>query len=129
MARKKSAPESDTEAEGQDDRPVVAISKRNFDTLIKRVEAAAAEVNELSSELGGVISNAVENQHLHKQAFGILRKIKRVRDDKGDAAAQELLFHLDTMLKYEGIRDQGALDLGDRPVYEDDEEADQQGLH
>jgi hypothetical protein len=70
---------------------VKAISGKDFDSVVKRCRAAQSAMDSERGSLGSIISDAVENKHLHKGAFGVFRRL-----DKMDAGKRaELLFNFD----------------------------------
>jgi hypothetical protein len=71
--------------------PVKVISERDLAALVKKCKTAQAGMDSERATLGSYISDAVENKHLHKGAFGIFRRLEKMDDVK----RQELLFHFD----------------------------------
>jgi hypothetical protein len=68
-----------------------AITESEFEKLLKKCSTMQANMDTDRASLGGLISDAVENKHLHKGAFGIFRRLDKMDDYK----RAELLFHLD----------------------------------
>jgi hypothetical protein len=70
---------------------VKAISRTEFDKLVKKTSTMQANMDTDRASLGGVISDAVEHKRLHKGAFGIFRRMHKMDAYK----RAELLYHLD----------------------------------
>ena len=79
------------------------IGESDFRGLVKQCEILKNRSGKATSEMGGLISNAVENKHLDKKAFSIFRALKKL----GDSDPQKLGTTL-TCLDY--YRDIGGLD-------------------
>lgn len=98
-------------APGGDNATIKTITEKDFAALLKKVKAAQGSMDTDRASIGGYISDAVENKHLHKGAFGIFRRM-----DKMDAYKRaELLFHLDV------YRDRAKWDTTD--LFEREDEA------
>ena len=67
----------------------ILVSK--FWALVRKVKSHAQVVRDHVSSIGGLISDSVENDHLHKGAFGWWRKL----DDMDALKRNEWLFHFD----------------------------------
>lgn len=70
---------------------VKVISERDLAALIKKCKTAQSGMDSERATLGSYISDACENKHLHKGAFGIYRRLDRMDPVK----RAELLFHFD----------------------------------
>ena len=57
------------------------------------------KVGELNDEVGQAISGAVQNKHLHRGAFNIVKRLYLMQDEK----LAELKFHLDAYFDQSGI--------------------------
>jgi len=57
-------------------------TEKDFKNLVRKVKVAEGTKNEGVSEMGGIISDAVEKKHLDKRAFSIFRRLDRLDDDK-----------------------------------------------
>jgi hypothetical protein len=75
-----------------------AISKGNLIKLLKSTGAAQSEMDDAKAEMGGLVTAAVETQHLHKGAFGWIKKLHKFDESK----RQEWLFQLDVMRDHLG---------------------------
>jgi hypothetical protein len=90
------APKNQTKGKGAKapDREVMElISEKNFKALVRKVTAAKKVIGEETASLGGIISDAVEHQNLHKGAFGIYSRIDAMSPRKRSA----LIFAFDHM--------------------------------
>ena len=70
---------------------VKVISERELAALIKKCKTAQAGMDSERATLGSYISDAVENKHLHKGAFGVFRRLEKMDPVK----RAEMLFHMD----------------------------------
>lgn len=86
---------SDDGENGGDSKTIKAISPKEFDKLHKAVKTAEAGIASDRGTIGGLISAACADKHLHKGAYGIYRRLDKMDDFK----RSELLFHLDTYRK------------------------------
>lgn len=92
-----------------------AISKANFDKLIKSYRILKNDAAEASGQVGGLVSNYAENFKLHKKAFAMVKTLDRLRENP--VALSELLFHFDVMREHGGYDKIAAPDmLPDRNV-------------
>ena len=80
---------------GGDTKTIKAIAPREFDKLHRAVRTAEAGIASERGTIGGLISAACADKHLHKGAYGIYRRLDKMDDFK----RSELLFHLDTYRK------------------------------
>ncbi len=70
---------------------VKVISERDLTALIRKCKTAQAGMDSERATLGSYISDAIENKHLHKGAFGVFRRLEKMDSVK----RAELLFHWD----------------------------------
>lgn len=80
--------------ESEDTGTKKAIGKKELESLIRRTGSLANEVSTASGKIGEMIANAVEKNHLHRGAFGIVRKLHKMGKDN-PAKLAEFLFNLD----------------------------------
>lgn len=73
------------------DRSHVAITPKAFHDLVRKVRPHKTAIQEHVAATGGLISNAVENLHLHKKAFGWYMQLLKM----DPAKRSEMLFHFD----------------------------------
>lgn len=78
MAKKR----KDAEPAASDDTTMKVIPAAKFKTLVRRLKSAESDKNEAVSAIGGVISAAVEKDHLDKRAFRLFRQLDRLEDNK-----------------------------------------------
>jgi hypothetical protein len=84
------------EGDGGDDgdsdkKTITAIPDRDFKSLHKKVKTAESGMKSEQGTISQLISDAVSNNHLHKGAYGIFRRLDKMDDYK----LSELLFHFD----------------------------------
>ena len=73
------------------DNDIKTITEKDFHALVKKSTSQRAAMDSARAELGGMISDAVQNKFLHKGAFGIFSRLHKMDPYK----RAELLFHLD----------------------------------
>ncbi len=101
MSRKKSAV---AEAEGGDvtgDDVIQTTPPKVLKSLMKKARDAKKEMQGLSGDLGQAIGNAVENDHLHRKAFGHIRQMDQMTDEK----LAEYFAHRDYYEDVTGLRE------------------------
>ena len=86
---------SGVDIDGGNNKTIKAIAPREFDKLHKAVRTAEAGIASERGTIGGLISAACADKHLHKGAYGIYRRLDKMDSYK----LAELLFHLDTYRK------------------------------
>jgi hypothetical protein len=58
------------------------IAPQTLIKLIRRANTQASEIQTLSGEMGEEIKSAIENKHLHRGAFNLVRKLAKMDDLK-----------------------------------------------
>lgn len=81
-----------------------AISQKKLRTLLASTRSAKQDINEITSTLGNEVKQAIENNHLHRRAFGIVRGLDRLEPEQ----LAETLDCLDHYLDISGLRDRAA---------------------
>lgn len=85
------------------------IKKSEFDKFMKSYRAMKNDAAEAAGNVGGLVSNYVENQKLHKKAFALIKTLDRLRENPVGLA--ELLFHFDLMREHGGYDKISAPDM------------------
>jgi len=121
--RRKKSEETETEAPAAQAKP--AISANLLKSLLASSKKAKKDIAEISGPLGQRIAKAIEENHLHRKAFNIVKSLHPLEDEK----LLECLDCLDHYLDISGLRDRAAKvqRLGlDQPADEEgDEEEDE----
>lgn len=73
----------------------VQIGATKLKNLLKAAMSAAQDSHEITSSLGGKIASAVENDHLHKKAFGTLRMMNKMTPERLSDYWDTLQFYVD----------------------------------
>lgn len=89
---------------------IQGISKDAFDKLMKRLKHPQKEMDSLRGDIGGIIAGAVEKDHAHKGALGMVRRLVRVGEKSG-VSLGEFLFHFDLMREHAALDTLAAADL------------------
>lgn len=59
-----------------------SISQNKLKALLRSAKTTQASMAELSGALGQQISNAIEDNHLHRKAFNIVKSMDKMDDEK-----------------------------------------------
>lgn len=108
---------------GSKKRPVVAksikaaagnsiqgINAEAFEKLQRRLKSPQRVMDENRGSIGGIIAAAVENDHLHKGAFGMIRRLVKLGQKSG-VSLGEFLFHFDLMREHADLDSLAAADM------------------
>jgi hypothetical protein len=69
-------------------------------SLMKSARTAQKDIQEIAGSLGSEIKTAVENNHLHRKAFAVVKAGDKMEPEK----LAEFLAHLDFYLEASGLR-------------------------
>lgn len=86
-----------------------AMTKGKLEKLLSKCTASATVIRDETSSMGGLISDAVENDHCHKGAFSWVRGLKKM----DPAKRNEHLFHFHAYCDHLGWPEK-ELELTDR---------------
>lgn len=68
--------------------------------LLRRCKSAQSQISELSGTMGEAIAKAVEENHLHRGAFGVIRKLDKMEPEK----LRAFLLHFEHYLNVSGLQ-------------------------
>lgn len=80
------------------------VGQRKLRELMASARSAHQDTREIAGTLGAEIKDAVENHHLHKKAFSVIRTADRMEPEK----LVEFLDCLDLYLDLSGLRERAA---------------------
>lgn len=103
MAKRRKPAEETSEAVKPSE-VIVSISEKKLKALLNFARSTKKDMQELGGQLGQRIANAVENDHLHRKAFSIVRTLDRMEPEK----LAECLDCLDHYLDISGIRERAS---------------------
>ena len=111
--------------EGKPDRVVTkGITQPRLVALLRQMSTAQADMDEAKGTMGGLVTAAVEKDHLHKKAFGWIKGLWKA----DPAKRMELLYHFDLMRDHLGwnktddlLRTDG-VDVGHAPPPDEEQE-------
>jgi hypothetical protein len=99
-----------------------SISQNGLKRLLKQARTTTADARSLAGQLGQAVASAVENDHLHRKAFNIVKGLDRMEPEK----LADTLDCLDHYLDISGLRDRAAkvmrLGLGEGAEGDESEE-------
>lgn len=72
-----------------------AISESKLKSLMKSSRQAKNDISEIAGALGSEIKAAVENNHLHRKAFGVIKMADRMEPEKLADFLDSLALYLD----------------------------------
>lgn len=78
-----------------------AISQNKLKNLLKAKRGAKKETGEINGRIGQSIANAIENDHLHRKAFGWICQLDMMEPEK----ISDLLDNFEYYLDISGIND------------------------
>ena len=94
---------------------VGTIAPNKLKALLRASKKTKEQTSALSGELGQMVANAVENDHLHRKAFSFTKQLHQMPDEKLAECMAHLMFYLDAAGINERVEKVGRLDLGDGP--------------
>jgi hypothetical protein len=80
------------------------ITPNKLLSLMKSARSAQKDIQEIAGGLGSEIKTAVENHHLHRKAFSVVKAGDKMEPEK----LAEFLAHLDFYLEASGLRKRAA---------------------
>lgn len=103
MARKKTTDDSETETEQKPKATPhkdAVISQSKLTSLMKAKRGATKDTAEINGQLGNLIREAVENNHLHRKAFSTICVLDKMENEK----IADFLMHFEYYLDISGIK-------------------------
>lgn len=108
----------------QAERSIAVTSEKKLRALLKDGRACRNAVQEANGTFGQKVSNAVENDHLHKKAFGVIRMLDKMEAEK----LAEFMDHFDHYYTVSGLEERAnsaqRLSFGAGEQAQEDEEDD-----
>jgi hypothetical protein len=75
--------------------PEQAPKPAKLKALLSAHRTATENMNEIKDALGGQMSDATENHHVDKTAFGWIKRLDKVSPEKGNDIVSHFLYYLD----------------------------------
>jgi len=105
------------------------ISGQKLKNLMAAKRSAKKDTAEIAGQVGQMIRDAVENNHLHRKAFATIVTLDAMEPEK----VRDFLDHFDYYLDVSGIKKKAEaaprLPMGDGPGEDDEEESEGDNVH
>ena len=102
-----------------------SIPANKLTALLRAAKKTKEKTAGLSGELGQMVANAVENDHLHRKAFSFTKQLHQMPDEKLAETMTHFLYYLDASGINARVEKVGRLELGDQPGESEAEETEQ----
>ena len=81
---------------------VPQISEKKLKSLLRQADKAHSETRSISGDLGEAIRGAIENDHLHRKAFAMVKALHRIKESEKLA---DLYYHFMLYCDMSGVLD------------------------